>query len=203
MITETTKWENNKLNTNYATSKFLSERELWRAIAEGLKAVIVNPSAILGAGNWNQGTAKLFTQIWNGLKYYPVGTNGFVDVRDVSKAMIGLMESDIQNERFIISSQNLTYREVLCTIADSLNKKRPSIKVTPVLSNFAWRAAAIKSWLTRSDPLFTKEAAILSSDHFEYSNKKIKDVINIHFTPLQTTIKQTAQAFLSERNFKL
>jgi len=195
MITETTKWENDKLNTNYAISKFLSERELWRAMAEGLKAVIVNPSVILGAGNWNQGTAKLFTHVWNGLKYYPVGKNGFVDVRDVAKAMIGLMESDIQNERFIISSQNLTYQQVLCTIADCLNKKRPSIKVTPLLSNFAWRAAAIKSWLTRSDPFITKEEAMMSSNHFEYNNKKIRDAINIHFTPLQTTIKQTAKKF--------
>jgi nucleoside-diphosphate-sugar epimerase len=44
VIHEDTPWEDSALNSNYAITKFLSEREVWRGVAEGLNAVIVNPS---------------------------------------------------------------------------------------------------------------------------------------------------------------
>lgn len=99
------------LSSDYSVSKFLAEREVWRSIAEGLNAVIVNPSIIVGAGNWNSGSCKLFTTVNNGFKYYTEGKTGYVDVRDVVKIVYALMESDITNERFILNSENVSYRD--------------------------------------------------------------------------------------------
>jgi len=69
-------------------------------MAEGLNAVIVNPSVIIGPGDWNNGSPKIFSTVYNGLKFYPRGTNGFVDVNDVVTAMVKLMNSDITTSRF-------------------------------------------------------------------------------------------------------
>ena len=60
--------EINPHNSNYAISKYLSEQEVWRGIQEGLPAVIINPSVILGPGDWRKGSSKIFQKVWEGLK---------------------------------------------------------------------------------------------------------------------------------------
>ena len=84
---EETYWKASNKNSQYAISKYGAEREVWRGIEEGLNAVIVNPSVILGPGDWKSGSPAFFSRIGKGLKFYTSGINGFVDVRDVSKAM--------------------------------------------------------------------------------------------------------------------
>ena len=67
-ITEDTYWIPSKRKSGYSLSKFFSEMEVWRGIEEGLDAVIVNPSIIMGPGNWEIGSPKLFQSIWKGFK---------------------------------------------------------------------------------------------------------------------------------------
>jgi len=107
-VDEDSKWQRNKFNTNYSISKYLSEQEVWRGIHEGLNATIINPSTILGSGFWEKGTGQLFTQVMQGLKFYPQGTTGFVDVRDVARLMIIMMESETLSERVLANGDNLS-----------------------------------------------------------------------------------------------
>lgn len=87
-ISELTKWENSEQNSHYAKSKYLAELEVWRGIEEGLNAVIVNPTIILGPGDWEKSSAKLFKQVWKHSSFYPNGFFHYVDVRDVSTICI-------------------------------------------------------------------------------------------------------------------
>ncbi|MCU0370166.1 MAG: NAD-dependent epimerase/dehydratase family protein, partial [Bacteroidales bacterium] len=98
VIDEDLVWKTSRNNSVYAVSKYGAEREVWRGTAEGLDAVIVNPSIILGVAGNSQGSSRLFNTVWQGLKVYPPGKNGFVDVRDVARAMILLMNGDFRNE---------------------------------------------------------------------------------------------------------
>ena len=61
----------------------MAEMEVWRGIGEGLNAVIVNPSIILGAGDWNEGSTKIFKTAFEEFPWYAQGKTGFVDVNDV------------------------------------------------------------------------------------------------------------------------
>ncbi|HKP31763.1 MAG TPA: NAD-dependent epimerase/dehydratase family protein, partial [Chitinophagaceae bacterium] len=117
-IDETMFWTEETSNSNYGKSKYLSEMEVWRGIAEGLQAVIVNPTVILGAGDWEGGSSKIFKSAYENFPWYTEGAGGFVDVRDVVRSMIMLMESSITAERFVISAENKTYREIFTTIAN-------------------------------------------------------------------------------------
>jgi dihydroflavonol-4-reductase len=90
----------------YAISKLESEMEVWRGIAEGLDAVIVNPSIIIGPSAGIEGSGQIFETVRKGLKFYTKGTMGFVDVQDVAKCMIALMESNISGKRYIINAEN-------------------------------------------------------------------------------------------------
>ncbi len=173
-INETMNWSEETSNSEYGKSKYFSEIEVWRGIGEGLNAVIVNPVIILGAGNWTKGSSELFKSAYDEFPWYTEGTGGFVDVMDVVKAMILLMENNVSAERFILSADNLSYREVFTRIAKNFGKKPPYKKVTPLLSAIVWRWEAIKAMFTGKDPLLTKETARTASAKVQFDNQKLK-----------------------------
>lgn len=180
----------------YYRSKHYSEREAWRAHAEGLEVVVACPSTIIGAGWWDAEPNSLFDELYKGLRFYTTATNGFVDVRDVVQCLIQLMNGPYNGERFIISAENRSFREVMFMMADALRVKRPALEAGPFLRQIAWRTEAVKAFFTGKRPLITKESATLASINFQYSNKKITDALGYHFRPLQQTIADTAAVYL-------
>jgi nucleoside-diphosphate-sugar epimerase len=190
IIDENIWWKTSKLNTNYAIAKYQGEREVWRGTAEGLDAVIVNPSIILGISNPDKGSSRIFKRVWKGLKFYPPGINGFVDVEDVANASVKLMESNIINERFILNAVNITYLELFSKIAGYFNKKPPEIKTGRLMLEAAWIFEAIKSFITGHKPLLTRETARTSGNTFRYSSEKIRTALGFTFKDFDKTIAE-------------
>ncbi len=199
MITEETKWTDTGENSVYAQSKHLAEREVWRGIAEGLDAVIVNPSIIIGPAHGKGISTKMFQQVWKGLKFYTEGVNGFVDVRDVSSAMILLMENSITNQRFILNSENYSYRELFNRIAFCLGKPKAHIKVSNFTAGIAWRAAYLGSLLTGNRPFITKETARTSMRCYFYSSEKFRELTGMKFIPVKQSIEDACRVFLEQK----
>lgn len=197
-VTEETPWNNNAGVSWYARSKYEAEREVWRGMAEGLDAVIVNPSIILGPGNWDAGSVKMFQTVYKGLKYYTSGTNGYVDVNDLAKVMILLMNSDIKGARFIINSENISYRDLFTKMAEELRVPPPNQYAGKFLSEVVWRVMKIKGLLTGKKPLITKETARTANSSYFYSNEKVKSATGFNFRPLSETIEYTANIYRKE-----
>jgi dihydroflavonol-4-reductase len=197
-INEDTPWEDSANLSAYARSKYLSEQEVWKGIEKGLNAVIVNPSIVFGPGEWSRSSSKMFDTIWKGLKYCTDGLNTFVDVRDVARAMITLMESDISGERFAVTSESMPFREVFNLIADNLNKKRPRIKVTSFMGEIAWRISILYGIITGSPPLISKDTARSGQKRIFISSEKIRKRLNFEFIPVEQSIKDTCRLFLKE-----
>ncbi len=196
LIDEKSEWQDSKLNTQYALSKMLAEREVWRSNAEGLPTVIVNPSIMLGNGNWNEGSAAFFQNIFNGLKFYTKGINAFVGVEDAAKITIELMNKNIFNQRFIIAENNYSYQQIFNWIAYYLNCKTPSIEATKFLSALGWRIDYMRTKFNAKKSLITKETAATAHLQCFYSNKKIKQTLAYSFKPIEQVIAETAQLFL-------
>jgi dihydroflavonol-4-reductase len=194
-VDESIQWENSKENSNYAISKFKAEAEVWRGIEEGLNAAIVNPAVILGAGYWDSGSCKLFEKVAKGLSYYPSGSTGFVDVRDVAKAAIAVMESTIVAERYILNGSNTSYQAFFVQTAQALGKSIPTKKAAAWLVSLLCKVEWLRSQIMQSDPLLTKETARTSQSTYYYDNAKIKKEFNYQFIPFEQTIKETAVAF--------
>ncbi len=191
LITEKMNGNNSNENSEYAKSKLASEMEVWRAIGEGLNAVIVNPSIILGAANWDNSSTAIFKNCYNEFPWYTNGSNGFVDVQDVVKAMIALMSSDITNERFILNGWNLSYKELFDAIAKQFNKKQPTKLATPFLASIAWRVEKVKSLFTGKNPLLTKETAASAQKNIAYNNSKlIKALPGFTFNTFENTVQR-------------
>ncbi|TAL51442.1 MAG: NAD-dependent epimerase/dehydratase family protein [Chitinophagaceae bacterium] len=195
-VTEEKKWAESKTNTHYAISKNKAEIEVWRAAAEGLNMVILNPSTIIGYGDWNNGSGAIFKNVYKEFPWYTCGINGFVDVEDVAKVTVKLLESDITNERFIVNGDNWDFQHLFNVIADGFGKKHPSREATPFLSNVAWRLEKVKSLLTGNKPLLTKETAKLALSKTYWENDKIlKALPGFSFTPLEESIQKACKKY--------
>jgi dihydroflavonol-4-reductase len=200
-VNETMNWTEQTSNSAYGQSKYMAEMQVWRGIGEGLNALIVNPVIILGPGDWNSGSSKIFKSIYDEFPWYANGSSGFVDVRDVAKAMIELMNSDVTAERFIISAENRSYADVFNMIANAFGKKRPYRQVTPTLAKIVWRLEAIKSFFTGKDPLITKETAATALAQVKFDNSKLKRFLpGFTYHSIEDTITDTCTALQQKIN---
>lgn len=198
-ITEESRRDNNRKTSDYAESKYQSELEVWRAYNEGLDAVIVNPSVIIGAGNWSSGSPALISNISKGFRYFTNGITGYVDVRDVAKIMIMLTMSNINGQRFLVSAENISYKDVLFQIADKLSAKRPDIEVSPLIASVAWRMDFIRSFLLNKPVRITKSTARAAMQKQYYSNRKTKDMLGFEYIPISKSIEDVCAIFLRQK----
>jgi len=199
IIDENAQWENSPLNSDYAISKFKAECEVWRGIQERINAVIINPTLIMGAGYWHSGTCKMFKQADKGLKFYPKGGNGFVDVRDVAEVSLKLMESNISGERFIVNSENHLFKDAFTMMSKALGKKAPFIKAPDWTIELRWKADNLKSTLRGIEPLVTKELARGLQTFFQYDNSKLLNCIDHQYRSLKTTVEETAEIYMNNK----
>jgi dihydroflavonol-4-reductase len=188
LITEKDFWEGFETHDGYAVSKYRGEMEVWRGINEGLNAVIVNPSVIIGEDAGKEGSGAIFETIRTGFKYYTQGGTGFVDVKDVAKIMILLMDSEIVNERFILNSENISYKDLFTKTAKIFDLPTPEKEAKPWMLTIAWRLSGIKNWILGSKGGLNKTTADNASKTSAYSNEKIKSALNVDFIPLQQSI---------------
>lgn len=184
-ITEETEWNPELYHSDYAISKFGAEMEIWRGQQEGLKTIILNPGVILGPfqklTDWDQGSALLFKKISNGLSFYTLGTSGFVAVDDVVNIALKLMPSEFSNERYIVVAQNIVFKDIVNSIADSLNVKRPYIHANTFMINVAYRLDWIIATVFGRKRKLDRSTAVASYGKNIYSNKKVKYALGFEF----------------------
>ncbi|MBV9963868.1 MAG: NAD-dependent epimerase/dehydratase family protein [Parafilimonas sp.] len=200
-VNETMQWSEETSNSAYGESKYLAELEVWRGIAEGLNAVIVNPTIIIGASDWNKGSSEIFKTVYKEFPYYTNGVTGFVDADDVAKAMIELMNSDISAERFIINAENISYKDLFDMIAGSFSKQAPQKKVTSFMAAMIWRLEAIKSFVTNKAPFITKETARTALAKVYFDNSKLLSALpSFKYTPLRNSVERICKELLTLNN---
>ena len=194
-IDENSPWTHSKNNSVYSNSKHEGEMEVWRGIAEGLNATIVNPSLILGAGKWDSSSCELFNTIAKGFPFYTTGINGFVDVKDVARAMIMLMENNKFGQRYCLNGALISYQDLFKLMADNFKVKAPYIKVGKFLSEIAWRVFWLIGKIKGKKPLITKETARTATRRYSYSSAKIIKELNFTFTPIEESVREICGNF--------
>jgi dihydroflavonol-4-reductase len=201
-VTEETNWIPSKKNSGYSQSKFFSEAEIWRGVEEGLDAVIVNPSIIIGPGNWQSGSPSFFRVIDKGMKFYTRGTTGYVGIHDVVEAILLLMENDVfdqaKNQRYLLNTDNLSYRDFFSKVAYALKKPVPSILATRFLLELAWRLAAFTALFTRKPAQITRETISSANAVIRFDGSKITNLFGFKYRPIAEAIEQTAKIFQAQ-----
>lgn len=192
LITENAKWTSEEVHNDYAKTKHAAEMEVRRGELEGLDVYIVNPSIILGNGDWTKGSTELFKKVYNGFPYYTEGIHGFVDVLDVVLVMIHFMEKpnpDCKGQRFILNGANISYKDLFDWMAKGFSVPQPHKKVTPLMAAIVWRLSYLKGKLTGKPSMLTKNSAKIAQSDIQYDNSKILAAIpDFHFQPTEQSI---------------
>ena len=182
----------------YAISKHFSEMEVWRASAEGLNTVIVNPGLIIGSGNWKESSGTLFMEFEKNDYTFSGGTS-YVDVRDVAQISIELMEKNIFGERFILVSESAKYEEIGNSIRQKLGKS--PMKLLP---NFVLKVGfylnLLFGWLFSPLKMANKVNVQSVTEFNKISNKKIKEKLNYQFIPLEESLAFHVENYKKDRS---
>ncbi len=195
-VTEEKKWEESKNNTHYAISKHHAEIQAWRGFAEGLEGVIINPSTILGFGDWNSSSCAIFKNAYREFPWYTTGVNGFVGVEDVAEAAVQLLLSGIRSKRFIVNSENWTFRQLFDTMAEAFGKKKPHREATRALGELAWRMEKLRSIFTHHKPLLTPETARVAHSRTSFDNAALlQQLPGFRYAPLQYVIQTACEKY--------
>lgn len=196
-VDEEKKWEESKINTDYAKSKHKAELEVYRGIGEGLEAVILNPSTIIGFGDWHSSSCAIFRNIYEGFRFYTTGLNGFVAVEDVAKAAVLFLENEANAQRFLVNGDNWPFRQLQNAIADGLHKKRPTKKAGSFMLGIAWRIQALATYFNGKRPLLTKQSVKVALSETRFKSQKLPAFLpGFSFTPIETSIKAACEKYL-------
>lgn len=196
--TEDTQWLEGEKITAYARSKHQSELEVWRASAEGLKTVVINPSLVLGPGDWSKSSTQIFKYIWEENSFYTEGKVNYVDVRDVAEIAVRLLSSEIRGERFIVSAGSISYKALFEEIAREFDKKPPHIKVKGLMIKLAIILDRLRRLVAGGAPLVTDELEQVSKNQHTYDNTKIRQALDIEFTDFESTVRWCCQRLKQE-----
>lgn len=200
-VSEEKKWEDNRNNTHYARSKQQAEMHVWRGFAEGLDGVIINPSTILGFGDWHQSSCAIFRNAYKEFPWYSQGMNGFVGVNDAASVAVQLLLSDINHERFIVNADNWRFRKLFDTLAEGFGKKKPHREATRTLSALAWRLEKVRAFVKGSSPLLTKETAKIANSATSFDPAKLLEALpGFRFQPLEEVILTACKQYEAALN---
>ena len=194
-ISEDFTWHPEKDHSEYAISKHGAEIEVWRASQENVPVIILNPGVILGPGFWDKGTGKIFTKINKGLNYHFPKTTGFVGVKDVARLAVIAMDSPVQNEQYILVSENLSFKEVLDKVAVQLGKQPPKKELKPWMVSIGWVYQSIAFTLFGVKKLISRRDQKTLFEHSFYNNSKVIEEFDFKFQPVEEVIAETAMLF--------
>jgi len=198
LITEKSPWNKDEDHGVYAITKYGAEMEVWRGCQEGLDVVIVNPGIIIGPGFWRLGSGSFFKRVYKGLKYYTIGTTGFVAVNDVVNIMVLLMEGAIKNEGYIVISENISFQSFFTKIANALHVNPPKKEASSFLLQIAWRMDWLRSKLRGKHRRLVKHSVNSIQSISNYDNSKIKEELDYDFISIDSAISSTSQRFLND-----
>lgn len=200
-ITEDSDFNPKLDHSSYAKSKHFSEMEVWRASAEGLKTVIINPGVIIGTGNWQSSSGELFSS-FEKLPYAMSGSSNYVDVRDVAEIAITLMKKEIFGERFILISESKSFVEIANQVREKLQKSKAKI-LPKIFLNIGYILNLSLGWLFPKLKMINKLNIESVTSHSVVSNDKIIQLLDYQFININESIDFHLKNYISDQKKSL
>ena len=193
VLDETAAWRDAPGRSDYAQSKYDAEMEVHRGIAEGLDAVIVNPALIFGVGRPGENTRRIVEAVRSGwIPAVPPGGTNVVDVEDVAAGHRTAMRQGETGERYFLGSENLSWKDILGTLAEALAVSPPRRTVPGWLLKTTATASEAIAFLTRTEPLLPRSLAESAVRQRRYDNTKARAELGCTFRPFAATARRIA-----------
>lgn len=187
----------------YGYTKAESERLVMRAAKEGLDAVILSPTAVIGPFDFKLSfSGRAIIQLYrNRLPFLISGGYDWIDVRDVVRSTIRSIEKGRKGEKYILGGNYCSVEELSRMIA-TISGNPPSKRYVPAsLARLAAPCFALYADLTRTRPLYTTRSIdLLSHPPKSVSSEKAKTELDHSVRPLIESLRDTI-AWFKEHNY--
>lgn len=196
ILNEKAEWHRARALTVYARSKYLSELQIHRGVAEGLDAVIVNPALIFGDARPGTSMYRVIERIRESRQLpVPEGGTNVVDVLDVVRGVLRAMDVGRTGERYFLGSENLSWKRIVETLAGAFGTAPPCRVISRrTAMSIAW-ASEFAAALSRTNPVVTREMARRAAHFYHYANTKAVEELGCTFRPFEETATRLAARF--------
>jgi dihydroflavonol-4-reductase len=186
-----------RFDVGYRISKFEAEKEVLRGVARGLDAVVVNPSVVIGERDIHFHGGQLVRDIYRKKVFYSLsGGMNIVYVGDVVCGQILAAERGRSGERYILSGENLTHKEIISTIAEVVGGIKPLFQMPQVCVKLvAAVAEGIGAGLGHR-PWITRELFAGSHLHYHFSCRKAEAELGYSRTPFRKAVEKSFSWYL-------
>ncbi len=201
MVNENMRLDNFSSCSAYTISKFFAENQVLRARALGLNTIIVHPAIILGSSNVESaGSSSIAAQAIKKGIFYTQGVMGYVDVCDISRAMIMLAQSPkALSKNYLLCADNISYKTIISSIRKAANKFAPLAGVGYKTLLFVSQVESLYCKIAGRKAVITKDIARnMSSKHY-YDGSKISREFGFEYTPISQTLEHITKEYLSKK----
>lgn len=185
---------------DYAKTKAIASKEVIEAVKNGLDAVIVCPTGVIGPYDFK--ISEMGTLILNYAKrkvvFYIDGEYDFLDVRDVAMGHVLAMEKGKKGEIYILSGEKVTVKEILSLLKEATNQNRILIRIPTFIAKFAAVFSPIISNITKEKEVLTRYSISVLNSNCEISSNKAKYSLGFSARKLRESIKDSYDWFKSE-----
>lgn len=181
----------------YDETKALASLEVLKGVENGLEAVIICPSGIIGPHDYNiSQMGTLFLNYMNGgMKAYLDGAYDFVDVRDVAEGLILASEHGKNGEIYILSGERIEVPELMKYLEKITGVKAPSFKAPHWLLKVFSKFTPVYYKFIKDKPLFTGYSIEVLNSNCDISSKKARNELGYSPRPIKESIKDSIDWF--------
>jgi dihydroflavonol-4-reductase len=189
---EDTPYISDRYGCDYMDSKYKAQQLILQAVKkEGLPAIVVNPTFMIGPYDSRPSSGAMILGIYNKkVPGYTQGGKNYVAVKDVATAMANAITMGRVGECYILGNVNLSYKEAFDLIARTIGVKAPSIGLPNMIVKLYGSLTSFFAGIFKFQPAVTKELAVISCDKHYYSPEKARKELLLPQTPLDTAIKE-------------
>lgn len=175
----------------YGHSKWLAEEVVREAVQNGQDVTIVNPAVIIGPRDINWGAGSIIREIAQGrVPAVPSGGVNYVSVHDVVAGHIAAAHKGRAGERYLLSGENLTHRQLMEIVARVVGVKAPRFNIPRwIIPLVAILVEAITALIGPRLPLDATQLR-LSREFVWFDNSKARRELDLPQTPVEQAVRE-------------
>ena len=186
-----------EMTGHYKRSKWMAEQIALDKARAGQPVVIVNPTAPIGDRDWRPtATGKIIVDfLRNKLPAFVDTGLNLVDVRDIAKGHLLAAAKGLPGERYILGCQNLTFQQILHTLAKFSGKSAPTTRIPYALAYAAGVMNTAWANLTGKEPVAPLEGVKMARKKMFVSHEKAARELAFMPGPVDSALQRAIEWF--------
>ena len=188
---ENTPYKCQKYRLDYMDSKFEAQQLVIKAAQNGLPAIIVNPTFMLGPYDSTPSSGQMLIALSEGKLFgYTKGGKNYICVKDVAVGIANALDKGRIGESYILGHENLTYKEAFLKMAAIMQVPAPKLPLPAwVVLPFGLLNNLSASLLGKRPAISLPLARIACEEHY-YSSAKAVQELELPQTPIEVGIRE-------------